>query len=53
MEAEAGKRLARALLEELAAVASDDSSDPAWVRGYVAGIENAAKIALELEDEAD
>lgn len=44
-------RIAEALLEEFAAVASDEGRDPAWMRGYVAGIANAAAIALELTEE--
>lgn len=48
--------LASALLEELSALASDeerDSRDPAWLRGYVTGVANAASIALKLEGEEE
>lgn len=42
-----------ALLEELSAVASSDerdAHDPEWLRGYVAGVANAAGIAIELSE---
>lgn len=50
---DATMRIAEALLEELVAVASDEGRDPAWMRGYVAGIANAAAIALELGKEQE
>lgn len=40
----------RRLLEDLACVAGEgerDEHDPAWLRGYVAGIAVAAQYALE------
>ncbi|MBS5499635.1 MAG: hypothetical protein KHX02_00745 [Collinsella stercoris] len=46
-------RIAKALLEELATVASDEGHDPAWIRGYVAGIANAAAITFELDEEQE
>lgn len=46
-------RITEALLEELATVASNEGRDPAWMRGYVAGIANAAAIALELGEEQE
>lgn len=42
------------LLEDLAHVTSGeerDVYDPAWLRGYVAGVACAAQYALELEEE--
>lgn len=44
----------KALLEELASVASAEdmaTREASWLRGYVAGITNAASIALELDEE--
>lgn len=43
------------LLEDLAHVTSGeerDAFDPAWLRGYVAGVATAAQYALEGEKEA-
>ena len=45
--------LVSALLDALAAVSSPDDGgtrDVAWLRGYVAGIANAASIAMELDE---
>lgn len=44
------------LLEDLAHVTSGeerDAFDPAWLRGYVAGVATAAQYALECEREAE
>lgn len=41
------------LLEDLAHVTSGeehDAYDPAWLRGYVAGVASAAQYALEGEE---
>lgn len=47
-------KLAKVLLEELSALASNeerDAHDPTWLRGYVTGMVNAAGIALEFAEE--
>ena len=44
------------LLEDLAHVTSGeerDAFDPAWLRGYVAGVATAAQYALEGERESE
>lgn len=44
------------LLEDLAHITSGeerDAFDPAWLRGYVAGIATAAQYALEGEREVE
>lgn len=45
-------RIIGALLTELASAVSNDerdAHDPAWLRGYVAGIVAAGQIAVELD----
>lgn len=47
------RRLIACLLEDLEHAAGAEergSCDPAWLRGYVAGMVAAAQIALELGD---
>ena len=47
------KRYIAVLLEDLAHVTSGeerDAYDPAWLRGYVAGVASAAQYALEGEE---
>lgn len=44
------------LLEDLAHVTGGeerDACDPAWLRGYVAGMSCAAQYALEMEEKQD
>lgn len=44
------------LLEDLAHIASGEDRDafnPAWLRGYVAGVATAAQYALEGERDAE
>ena len=44
------------LLEDLERVTSGeerDAFDPAWLRGYVAGVATAAQYALESERESE
>lgn len=46
-------KLVYVLLEELSAVTSSDergAHDPEWLRGYVAGVANAASIVIELPE---
>ena len=46
------KRYIAVLLEDLAHVTSGeerDAYDPAWLRGYVAGVASAAQYALDLD----
>lgn len=48
------KQYVSRLLEDLAHLTGGDerdACDPAWLRGYVAGVAIAAQLALELEKE--